>query len=220
MNRPRLFAATVPALLAAALCAAPAASASGTAAPAARPHVPHCVASDGFDFNKVFHVKERIIAPPATCRVAIAKEPWVRAVLGWSTQTAEKAVYPAGYTPLRRAPIEDFNAKFVSATYVHDIGTPQEQTFTFDKKRVLRTGLTDLDGFPQSVPVSPPLKALSVGQHTSTVFITLSAEHCDGFTTDRAASCLPAGTIQFSDDTPFEVQPRPRDTKHPDRRPD
>ncbi|MFD0354158.1 hypothetical protein ACFVHW_10515 [Streptomyces sp. NPDC127110] len=74
MKRPRLLAATVPTLLAAALAATPA---SDPAGPAARPHVPHCVATDGFDFNKVFHVKERITAPPLSFRVAIAKEPWV-----------------------------------------------------------------------------------------------------------------------------------------------
>ncbi|MGO4462836.1 hypothetical protein AB4039_36980 [Streptomyces sp. M-16] len=225
MNRPRLLAAALPPLLAAALCgaavSAPAASAAtDPAAPAARPRVPHCVASDGFGFNAVFHVKERIIGPPLTCRVTLAKEPWVRATLGWATAVdAQSAVYPAGYTPLRPgiAPIEDFNAKFVSATYVHDIGTPHERTFTFKKKQVLRTGLVTSDGFPYSDPISPPLKPLTVGTHTSTVFITLSAEHCDGFAPDREADCLPAGTVRFSGDDAFEVQPRPRDAGAPGR---
>ncbi|MCF3182409.1 hypothetical protein IPZ70_21035 [Streptomyces polychromogenes] len=226
MNRPRLLAAAVPPLLAAALCGAavsgaPAATAAPDSAPAARPPVPHCVASDGFDFNAVYHVRERIIAPPPTCRVTLAKERWVRATLGWGTaKDAKSAVYPAGYQPLRPgiAPIDDFDAKFVSATYVHDIGTPQEQTFTFKKKQVLRTGLFSSDGFPYSAPVSPPFKALSVGTHTSTVFITLSAEHCDGIEPDRDADCLPAGTSRFSGDDAFEVQPRPRD-QHPRRLP-
>ncbi|GAA0314162.1 hypothetical protein GCM10010302_61630 [Streptomyces polychromogenes] len=223
MNRTRLLAAAVPPLLAAALCAAAAGAPTASAAdPAAKPPVPHCVASDGFDFNAVFHVRERIIAPPPTCRVTLAKERWVRATFGWSTAVdAASAVYPPGYKPLRPgiAPIEDFNAKFVSATYVHDIGTPQERTFTFKKKEVLRTGLFTSDGFPYSAPVSPPFKALSVGTHTSTVFVTLSAEHCDGVAPDREADCLPAGTIRFSGDDTFEVQARPADVKHPARLP-
>ncbi|MFB0633020.1 hypothetical protein [Streptomyces sp. AB3(2024)] len=58
---------------------------------------------------------------------------------------------------------------------------------------------------------SPPFKALTVGAHTSTVFVTLRAEHCDGLGTVREDNCLPAGTTPYTWDTPFEVQPRPRD---------
>jgi len=41
------------------------------------------------------------------------------------------------------------------------------------------------------------LLPLSVGEHFVEAFVVLSAEHCDGFTTDPDLSCLPAGETQF-----------------------
>ncbi|MCY0934843.1 hypothetical protein [Streptomyces sp. H34-S4] len=154
-------------------------------------------------------MKERIIGPPG-CRETYAKERWVRTAPAWITApSAADAVYPEGYTPSRPDPIDDFNSKFVSATYVHDIGTPAEKTFTFKKKQVLRTGFVGDDGLPYSVAVSPPFKALDLGPHTNTVYFTLKAQHCDGFGTVVEENCLPAGTFAFSSDTPFTVVPRP-----------
>ncbi|MFE2286720.1 hypothetical protein ACFXDJ_21440 [Streptomyces sp. NPDC059443] len=210
MKRARILAAVVPSLLVAALGGA-AASAPAAAAPLPKPkhEVPHCIGGDGVDLNEFYDVKERIIGPP-TCRETYAKDKWVRIVRAWFTApSAEGAVYPAGYTPSRPNPIDDFNSKFVSATYVQDIGTPHEERFTYKKDRVLRTGLVDADGFPYSIAISPPLKALALGPHTSTVLFTLKAEHCDGTGTVVADNCLPAGTFAYSSGLPFTVVPRP-----------
>ncbi|WP_219670732.1 hypothetical protein [Streptomyces bambusae] len=219
MNRVRMLAAAaaVPTLLSAVLGGAPAAASAPAhapvpapaSAPVAEPLVPHCVTPDGIDLNELYGVKHRIIGPP-TCRTTREGEKWVRTVAPWFTAAdAASAVYPEGYRPSRRNPIDDFNSKFVSATYVHDRGTPNEQTFTFPRKKVLRTGFVSPEGLPYSVAVSPPLAPLSVGTHTSTVFVTLSKEHCDGLGTVRAENCLPAGTFQWTDDNAFEVVARP-----------
>ncbi|MFD6887428.1 hypothetical protein [Streptomyces sp. NPDC059957] len=210
MKRARFLAAVVPSLLTAAL-AATAMSAPATAAPLPKPKlpVPHCFGTDGTDLNEFYGVKERIVGPP-TCREIYAKEKWVRITPGWSTaSSAAVAVYPAGYTPSETNPIDDFNSKFVSATYVTDIGTPQEKRHTFKKKEVLRTGFFGPDGLPYSATVSPPFKAPDLGPHTHTVLFTLSAEHCDGLGTDREASCLPAGTFSYTGDTAITVVPAP-----------
>ncbi|MER5933476.1 hypothetical protein [Streptomyces sp. NPDC002054] len=204
MNRARFLAAAVPSLLAVSLAGAPA-----WAAPAFRPPVPHCLTSDGTDLNELFKIKERIIGPEG-CRTAFAKEKWVRTVPAWEVSGAAGAVYPDGYEPARVAPIDDFISKFVSATYVHDIGTPEEESFTFSRDKVLRTGSIP-NGNSLAVVISPPFKALSVGSHTSTVFFTLSAEHCDGLGTDREENCLPEGTFPYTGDIPFDVVPRPKD---------
>ncbi|WP_371616567.1 hypothetical protein [Streptomyces sp. NBC_00454] len=214
MKRARFLAAVVPSLLVAALggvaATAPASAAPASAAPLPKPkhEVPHCVTDEG-DLNVLYHVKERLIGP-AACRETYAKEKWVRIVPGWSTAlSGEGAVYPDGYTPSRPDPIDDFNSKFVSATYILDRGTPQEKTFTYKKKQILRTGLTGPDGLPYSVAISPPFKAPELGTHTTTVLFTLSAEHCDGFGTVVDENCLPGGTFPYTGDAPFTVVPKP-----------
>ncbi|MGW6688157.1 hypothetical protein [Streptomyces sp. NPDC054961] len=212
MYRSRVLAVLVPSLLAAVLGGgAPAASASAAAPAGAgdgRP-VPHCLNPEGDDLNALYHVKQRIIGPPA-CRETFARAQWVRSAPDWVTAAdGASAVYPEGYAPRRVDPIEDFNHTFVSATYVHDIGTPREKSFTYKRKQVLRTGSVGSDGLPFTALISPPFTALGVGEHTTTVFITLEAEHCDGLGTVREENCLPAGRSLFSE-TSFEVVPRPR----------
>lgn len=220
MKRARFLAAVVPSLLIAALGTAALGTAAATTPAAAAPlpdqksEVPHCVTLDGVDLNELYRVKDRIIGPP-NCRETYAKDKWVRTTGPWITaRSGEGAVYPAGYTPERTDPIDDFNSKFVSATYIQDIGTPQEQRFTYKKKKVLRTGFflpESEGGLPYSVTVSPPFKALPVGTHTITVLYTLSEQHCDGLGAVEAENCLPEGTFAWTDDTPFTVVPRPTD---------
>ncbi|MGW6707271.1 hypothetical protein ACWGDE_20595 [Streptomyces sp. NPDC054956] len=212
MKRARFLAAVVPSLLVAALAGA-GTTAQAAADPQPKPKIPfpHCIAGDGTDLNEFYDVKVRIIGP-LSCRETYAKEKWARTAPSWFTaKNAAEAVYPPGYEPSKPNPIDDFNSKFVSATYVQDIGTPQEERVTYKKNRVLRTGLVDVDGFPYSIAISPPLKPLALGPHTNTVFFTLKAQHCDGNGTDVELNCLPAGTFAYTGDTPFTVVPRPTD---------
>ncbi|MFJ3924704.1 hypothetical protein [Streptomyces sp. NPDC090022] len=222
MKRSRVLAVVVPSLLLAATLGATSAAATprapylpNTAATdhETKPVVPHCLGPDGADLNKRYRVTQRIIGP-AACRTAFNKADWVRVVPEWSTAAkARGARYPAGYRPDRSNPIDDFNAKFVSVTYVHDIGTPHERSLTYPKKQVLRTGFTTPDGLPSSGIVSPPLKALGLGTHTTTVFVELRAEHCDGLATVREENCLPAGISAYTGDIPIDVIPRPREIR-------
>jgi hypothetical protein len=179
---------------------------AGPPGPGGPPAERSCISPDGTNLNQFFGIRQRIIGPPA-CREAFAGEWWVRAVPSWITAAGPNgAVYPAGYIPANPNPIDDFNSKFVGATYIQDRGTAQERTFVFGR-RVLRTGFVGADGLPFSAFVSPPFRPLRIGQHTSTVFLTLSAEHCDGLGVDRDANCLPEGTFLYSE-VPFQVSPR------------
>jgi hypothetical protein len=128
---------------------------AATGAPVGDPKKTHdCITPDGTNLNKLYGVKERIIGPP-TCREAFAGERWVRSVPDWITAAGSSgAVYPTGYTPAKPNPIDDFNSKFVGATYVHDRGTPQEKTFTFGRE-VLRTGFFTPEGLNMLGRVGP-----------------------------------------------------------------
>jgi hypothetical protein len=180
------------------------------------------------DLNVRYGVSERIVGPPG-CRVAFAGEKWVRAVPPWITApNAADAGYPAGYDPCANGgkpgetcslnPIDDFNLKFQGARYVIDAGTQQERTINAGKE-ILRTGFAvpqgfveppgypaNIDGFPFSSPVSPVFRPLSVGNHTINVFVTMSAQHCNGIKPaptpalglgPAGAACLPAGESRY-----------------------
>ncbi|WP_328874596.1 hypothetical protein OHT76_33560 [Streptomyces sp. NBC_00287] len=180
--------------------------AGATAAQAVPPPDHNCI-FEGVNLNEAHGVTERIIGPPP-CREAFAGERWVRPGPGWETAPdAESAVYPDGYNAPEADPIDDFNAKFRGARYVIDRGTAQERTFTYGPE-ILQTGFVGENGRPFSVPVSPPFRPLSVGEHTVVVFVRLSGEHCDGLGTDPELNCLPEGEFQWTGDTPFRVFPR------------
>jgi hypothetical protein len=184
--------------------------ASTSAAQAAPSPEHNCGTSGGTNFNQLYGVKERIIGPP-NCYYALAGEQWVRSIPIWITASGKDgAVYPAGYKPQQPNPIDDFNVKFVGARYVQDSGTAAEKTFVFGRE-VLRTGFVS-GGRPYSAVVSHPFQPLSVGRHTSTVYLTLTADHCDGLGTDRTKNCLPGGTFQYTTaDVPFEFFTRNAD---------
>ncbi|MFH8802742.1 hypothetical protein ACH4F6_24575 [Streptomyces sp. NPDC017936] len=167
-----------------------------------------CLTPDGTDLNALLSIREPIIGPPA-CRVAPAGEKWVRSFPGWVTAPgAEGAVYPAGYTPSLPEPTDDFVLKFLGARIVQDIGTPRERSVSFGPE-VLRLVVVS-GGLPVATFATPPLRPLKPGHHTSTVFVRLSARHCDGLGTDPEANCLPGGETQYTAATPFEVVERKR----------
>ncbi|MGW7363128.1 hypothetical protein ACWGI8_06795 [Streptomyces sp. NPDC054841] len=171
-----------------------------------------CLTPSGTNLNELLSIQEQIIGPPA-CRVAVARKPWVRSFPSWGTAAgAEGTVYPDGYTPDLPKPMNDFILKFLGVRIVQDIGTPHEKSLSFGPG-VLRL-VVEEDGIPFATFASPPLEPLKPGSHTTTVFVRLSAQHCDGLGTDPEVNCLPGGETQYTGITPFEVV-RPRGSEHP-----
>ncbi len=125
--------------------------------------------------------------PPGVCRAPY------RSPSNSVAFTLQGTVYPAGYTPARPAPMDDFRSKFLGVRVVNDIGSRQERSFTFTQKQVLRR--IDLQaGILCTSFATPPPHPLSAGEHTTTAFMRLSAEHCDGLGTNPEENCLPAAS--------------------------
>jgi hypothetical protein len=167
----------------------------------------HCVNPAGVDLNELYGVSTQFFS--AFCQGITAGESSIR-LFAWFTDDGVDSVYPDGYLPSRPAPLDDFVAKLVSAKIMIDGGTSQEFTVTYRPNNVLRTDIN----LAQLNPAAPPfpmaslllrVNPLSVGGHTSQLFIVLSAEHCDGLGTDRAFNCLPAGETPLGPPRPFTV---------------
>ncbi|MFJ8011833.1 hypothetical protein [Streptomyces sp. NPDC096339] len=179
------------------------------AARAAVPPADHnCLSPDGTNLNAFLGVSERIIGPP-DCREAFVGEQWVRTFPSWGTAVnGARARYPRGYTPARFNPMDDFVSKFLGIRVVNDIGTAQERSHTFGPETIRRIAPFDRDLF--AFFGSAPLSSLSAGAHTTTVFMRLSAEHCDGLGRRPLENCLPAGEFAYTGDTPVTFFPRSR----------
>ncbi|MEV7519202.1 hypothetical protein [Streptomyces sp. NPDC091371] len=213
MKPTRMRAAVVSLVLATVLAAAGSGSAQArqqeparTTAEAAVPTPDHnCKSPDGTNLNTFLGISERIIGPPA-CREAFVGEQWVRSFPGWGTAASGvRARYPRGYTPARFDPMDDFLSKLLGARVVNDIGTAQERSHTFGPEVIRR--IADFDGIPFAYFGSPPLSSLSAGAHTTTVFMRLSAEHCDGLGRRPADNCLPGGEFVYHGPIPVRFFP-------------
>jgi hypothetical protein len=155
----------------------------------------NCVHPSGVSFNELFDVPEQFVNP--VCTGLTAGEHWRPTTSYFGAEIAD-AVYPPGYVPLHANPVDDVLAK-TTIKVVIDGGTSQEQAYTFvPSDEAFRTDVRihdlnpafpDLPGFfiiPRMAPLGP-------GHHTHELIWILSAQHCDGVTTDEAVSCLPAG---------------------------
>ncbi|MFI9582623.1 hypothetical protein ACIHCQ_12405 [Streptomyces sp. NPDC052236] len=205
MTSSRIRAAVAGAVLATVLTVTGGATAQ--AQPQAVPPVDHnCLSPSGTNLNTLLDIRERVIGPPA-CREAFAGERWVRSFPSWGTAPdAESAVYPAGYTPSRVNPMDDFISKFRGVRIVQDIGTRQERSYTFGPEALRLVAVED--GIPFAFFASPALRPLSVGPHTTSVFMRLSEQHCDGLGTNSEENCLPGGEFPYHANVPITFFPR------------
>lgn len=146
---------------------------AGPAAAAPRPDNA-CISNlDGSNLNARYGVTERIVGPP-TCRDALAGDKWVRAVPPWTAASENE--------------INLFKQNFVSARWVTDEGTPREITVTAGPES-LREGILNVaPNLHFIAPVSPAVRPLSIGQHTSVMYINMRAQTCNGL-----GLCLDAG---------------------------
>jgi hypothetical protein len=168
------------------------------------------------------------------CRTVVKGDTFYR-VTGWITEvppgtkegnTTIKPVYPNQYKPDFRAPMDDFLSKLVQERFVISDRGPTIITTvgrsdllahgklgTFGDLFVapdttLVPGVTIVAGAPEWTTVEPlESQTLSVGEHTINVYWTLAKQHCDGFTSNIATSCLPAGESLVSSTTFSVVAP-------------
>jgi hypothetical protein len=164
-----------------------------------RPHA--CISTvNGDNVNVRYGVTERIIGPPG-CREAFAGEKWVRAVPPWVVANAAK--------------IDEFKSNFRAASYVIDEGTAQAKTFTVGQE-ILRTECFNSDGTSTAckdalgrlfiVPLSPVFNPLSVGKHTTTLYMDMKARTCTGLgsTGEVAPPGLSVGCLEM-DKHPYPI---------------
>jgi len=162
------------------------------------------------DLNELYGISDQFRT--RNCQVVSAGEHWVIGPVVWIVNQGPDLVYPDGYVPSEPEPIDDFTSKLVSIRVVVDGGTQRETVRVFSAGEALRTDITiqqlEPGAWDAPYPMAsmlPPMRPLSVGDHTFQVFIELSAEHCDGFVTDPELSCLPAGEIAFTSPRPLTI---------------
>ena len=160
----------------------------------------------GVNLNELFGVPEQLVY---ACGGPTVGEYW-RPFVGYFGAEASDAVYPPGYVPLHASPVDDALAK-ITIQVVTDGGTREEKTYSFSPsdEDAFHTDVTlhdinpanpDLPGFI----VIPRMAPLSLGHHTVQLFWVLTAQHCDGLSTEEAESCLPAGANPLAL-RPFDV---------------
>lgn len=161
----------------------------------------HCINASDVDLNDLYGASEQFRV--FECRVTSAGEHWIRPIW-WITNFQADSVYPAGYVPAQAAPVDDFVSKLTAVEVVIDGGTRRERKFVFDGSAIVRTDIHAEQVEPGAWGAPYPMASilallppLSVGEHFLEAFVVLSAEHCDGFTTDPDFSCIPAGATQF-----------------------
>jgi hypothetical protein len=177
-----------------AVAAVPMSAASGGRTDPPGRQANNCVLPWGISLNEIFDVRDQFVNP--ACPGLTAGEHW-RPITAYYGSEAADAVYPPGYVPLRAAPVDDVLAK-VTFKIVIDGGTKREKTYRFSAAEAVRTDVRIhqvIPSFPDlpSFYVIPRMAPLSVGHHTREMFWVLSAESCDGLTTDEAASCFGPG---------------------------
>lgn len=175
---------------------------SASAAPPAQPPVWDACAPFGIDWCALFGVRGAYVTGGADIAIGMR---WTMHS-GWFTNTAEglpdwPVVYPDDYTPADADPLQDFIGKLQAVTIVVDQGTAAERVFVSDPPSLAATTWGEMFGgdvpIPdaQGVAMVPMLRGLPLGSHAVRVLWTLSARHCDGFTTVGEDSCLPAATF-------------------------
>jgi hypothetical protein len=164
-----------------------------------------CVPKWGIDWNLVLGVDDADIVSPFCTEVHVSDR-YVPEAL-WITNTADgieggPVVYPDGYEPALKAPMDDFLHKLARVRYVV---RPSGQEFTFPASEIENL-LTVDDLFRGSDEFTPPQlvwpavallgelpRLLVPGSYRAEIHFLMSDTHCDGQTTDFAKSCLPPG---------------------------
>jgi hypothetical protein len=158
-----------------------------------------CVHPSGVSFNELFAVPEQFWN--FICTDLSAGEHW-RPTAAWTFAEGADAIYPPGYAPLYANPLDDWLAKVVTIKMVIDGGTNREKTYFYSPAEAVRTDvrIAQLNPSFPDLPTAfliPRMAPLSPGHHTHEMIVVLSAQQCDGLTTDEAAICAPAGEFSL-----------------------
>ncbi|MGH3675512.1 MAG: hypothetical protein ACRDU5_07190 [Mycobacterium sp.] len=150
-----------------------------------------CVASNGMTLDQVYRPQVSIISPD--CNQLTAGKRWSPSVPWIMNKSFEQV--PSGFATDWATPLDDFRGKLKKVEYVIDPGSPYKSNHSFPNDVLWVGQVPEAVGFPAVNTVSShgALAPLPPGPHVVDVYWDLAAPHCDGFTTDQAASCLPAG---------------------------
>jgi len=160
-----------------------------------------CIASNGLTLEVVYRVPGSIITP--ACNHVRAGERWSPSV-PWIMNTGFEHV-PSGFATNWATPLDDFRGKLIAVGYVIDSGSPHPFSQWFPSDALWVGELPEAAGLPAANTVSiGMLNPLPTGQHVVDVYWELAAQHCDGFGTNPAADCLPAGKT-LARRIPFDV---------------
>ncbi len=184
-----------------------------------------CILPWGTDLNEVLHADIQILA--GFCLTITAQQHYAPLTLFWFNSPEGSPgmplVYPPDYAPLTDDPMLDFLAKLESTTYVvHPLGN----SFTFSGKQLERythpstfgdvfagAGFVPDEMLPlRALTLLPKLPPLRAGPHTIDVYVTFSAQWCDGtgtaYTPGSPGNCFaPGTTYMFPFDATFVDRP-------------
>ena len=178
---------------------------------------PHCVVPWGIDWSEVLHVKKAAVVSP-DCTEVRAGDAYTPEVL-WITNTEDGiegglVLYPPGYTPRHKAPMNDFLHKLDRVRYVVQPGNQERSFDPSPIQRGLHVGdlyegsgqFTEVQMVWPATALLGELSPLPPGSYSADIHFIMSDTHCDGQTDDFAKSCLPPGDSLALTRT-FVVQP-------------
>jgi hypothetical protein len=217
---PRRRVVGISAVVAATLALAPITGGTALAAPESN----HCFTPAGTDANEILGVAQQLLvfeAPAESgCASVSAGESWtpLAGAMFWIANTSFEVV-PAGYEPFGATPMEDFQSKAETITYVIDAGTARERTHRFRVRDIVKVDTVDeffafdpasAEPWPKPYPIAQflaKLPPLAPGQHTYTAVLQMSARTCDGLGTTDGLNCIGPGAFVLCT-LPFTVTPR------------
>ena len=150
-----------------------------------------CVSSNGLTLTQQYGYSASVVS--SDCTQIPVGDNWAVSIPWIVASSFEQK--PSGFTTDHATPVDDFRKKLQSIEYTVDPGTAQQANRSFPGDNKIWTG--QLPSAPGQQAVNTvglgSIAPLPVGTHTVEVSWMLSAPHCDGFTADQGASCLPQG---------------------------
>lgn len=153
--------------------------------PAAEP----CVSPSGVPLNQQYGYSASVVT--SACTQIPVGDNWAVSIPWVMAPSFEQK--PPGFTTDLATPVDDFRKKLKSIEYTVDAGSAYQSNRSFPGDNKIWTG--QLPSAPGQQAINTvglgSIDPLPIGTHTVDVSWNLSAPHCDGFTADQGASCLP-----------------------------